>query len=183
MNKKKQIAKHDYLAEAVYHELEKKVGFPRELKIQNFRKKKYAILTWNKEVVSRSYGKFPKKPDIFYRLGWRAIIIDIAIVDDHNLNKGYCHKHSAYTKLCNSLREKLKITHIRLIPVIISINGLINKHSVEDLKQIDITINWKKVVRDIVIRNMQDLMYYNGTNMEADDIVTETEEQQCDDKV
>ena len=181
VNKKKQIAKHDYLDEAVYHELEKEAGFPRRPQIKHFRKKKYAILTWNKEVVSRSYGKFPKKPDIYYRLGWYAVVIDIAIVADHNLNKGYCHKCNAYTKLCNLLREKLKITHIKLIPVIISINGLINKHSVEDLKEINISINWEKVVRDIVIRNMQDTMYYNGINMEASEIMVEDGNEEGDD--
>ena len=177
VNKKKQIAKHDLLAEAVYHKLESKFNFNKEIKIRHFRMKQCAILTWNSEVVSRSYGKFPKKPDVFFRSNWYAIIIDVAIVADHNLNKGYIHKINAYTRLSQHLREKLRITTVKIVPVIASINGLINKQSIQDLQEIGISIDWKKIMKDIVIRNMQDLMFYNGVNMKFDEIAGEIEDQ------
>ena len=101
--------------------------------------------------MSRSFGKFPKKPDIFFRTNWYAIIIDIAIVDDPNINKGYIHKLNAYKELANQLREKLKLTKIKIVPVIATINGLVNKQTVADLKEIDIKINWKKILKDIKI--------------------------------
>ena len=41
----------------------------------------------------------------------------------------------------------------------------------EDLKEIEIEIDWHRVIKDIVIRNMQDLMFYNGVNMDFKDIV------------
>ena len=145
LNKKKQIQKHDYLAEAVYHAMEDKLGFQREVKPKHFRKGLAKTLTWNAEVVSRSYGKFPKKPDVFYKTTWYAVIIDIAIVADENINKGYVRKINAYTRLSEALREKMRILRIKIIPVIATINGLINKHSVDDLAEIDITINWEKV--------------------------------------
>ena len=65
----------------------------------------------------------------------------------------------------------MKIKTINIIPVIATINGLINKQSVEDLKEIGIEINWKKLIKDIVIRNMQDLLYYNGVNMSFQDMI------------
>ena len=65
----------------------------------------------------------------------------------------------------------MKIKTINIIPVIATINGLINKQSVEDLKEIGIEINWKKLIKDIVIRNMQDLLYYNGVNMSFEDMI------------
>ena len=48
----------------------------------------------------------------------------------------------------------------------------------EDLKEIGVEINWKKIVRDIVIRNMQDIMFYNGVNQQYDEIEYEDETEQ-----
>ena len=72
---------------------------------------------------------------------------------------------------CMVQTRKLKIKNTQIVPVIISIHGLIHKQSVTDLKEIGIEINWKKLIKDIVIRNMQDLLYYNGVNMSFEDMI------------
>ena len=70
----------------------------------------------------------------------------------------------------------MRMYKIKIIPVIVTINGWGNKQSVEDLKEIDIEINWKKVIKDIIIiiRNMQDVMFYNGVNMDFKDVVNDS---------
>ena len=62
---------------------------------------------------------------MFFRNSWSAEIIDISIVADHNINKGYIHKINAYTTLSQQLCDKLKIKGTKIIPVIATINGLI----------------------------------------------------------
>ena len=47
-------------------------------------------------------------------------IVDIAIVADHNINRGYIHKINAYTTLSQQLHNKLKIKRINIIPVIVT---------------------------------------------------------------
>ena len=48
----------------------------------------------------------------------------------------------------------------------------------EYLKEIGVEINWEKIVRDIVIRNMQDIMFFNGVNKHYDEIEYEDETEQ-----
>ena len=68
----------------------------------------------------------------------------------------------------------MRMYKITIIPVIATTNSWGKKQSVEDLKEIDIEINWKKVIKDIVIINMQDVMFYNGVNMDFKDVVNDS---------
>ena len=68
----------------------------------------------------------------------------------------------------------MRMYKIKIIRVIATINGWVKKQSVEDQKENYIEINWKKVIKDIVIRNMQDVMFYNGVNMDFKDVVNDS---------
>ena len=115
-------------------------------------------------MLANSYGKFPKRPDIFIRDKAKARIFDVAIVADENLTKAYANKIAKYKILAKKLQDYQKIKDIKIIPVIITTSGLINKLSVLDLQKEQIHINWTKIVKDMVIRNMQDIMRYNGSS-------------------
>ena len=70
--------------------------------------------------------------------------------------------------------------------IVISFSLFIFWQSIQDLQEIGISIDWKKIMKDIVIRNMQDLMFYNGVNIKFDEIAGEIEDQtveewSCDD--
>ena len=47
----------------------------------------------------------------------------------------------------------------------------------EYLKEIGVEINWEKIVRDILIRNMQDIMFFNGVNKHYDEIEQQNQNQ------
>lgn len=165
LNRKKQIRKHDEVAQYIYHEVERKNNLQYSLEIPHLRKGAYVKLMWNTEVVPRSFGNFPKKPDIYTARGFNSTVYDVAIVADHNLNKAYINKVNKYTILGQKLKEIQGFINFQVIPVIISVNGLINRHTIEDLKREEIKIPWSKVVRDIIIKNMQDVIYYNKWNI------------------
>ncbi|BFU26129.1 hypothetical protein, conserved [Entamoeba histolytica] len=53
-----------------------------------------------------------------------------------------------------------KIKDVRIIPVVISINRLINKESNKLIKELKIDIDIEKEIKDLVIKNMIDVMEY-----------------------
>ncbi|BFU25141.1 hypothetical protein, conserved [Entamoeba histolytica] len=56
--------------------------------------------------------------------------------------------------------EKLK--DVKTNPVVISINGLINKESIKLIKELKIDIDIEKEIKNLVIKNMMNVMEYCG---------------------
>ncbi|GAB1222423.1 hypothetical protein ENUP19_0108G0017 [Entamoeba nuttalli] len=54
--------------------------------------------------------------------------------------------------------EKLK--YDKIIPVVISINGLVNNSSIKLIKELQIEIDIEKEVKNRVIKNMNDVIEY-----------------------
>lgn len=169
LNKRKQIAKHDYLAERVFRKFELKKGFENTTPIEHYRRDGEKHMLWNTNVVSSALGDFPKRPDICYRDKQTIIVMDAAIVADHNVNKVYLKKINKYEDLTQFFREVQPIKEKIIVPIIMSVNGLIHAETVKMLKKLKINIDWTTTVRNILARNMIDLMYYNGVNI-SDDI-------------
>ena len=104
-----------------------------------------------------------------------SLIIDVAIVADHNIRIAYVKKLNRYRRLVRELNKIEKSNYI-IIPVIMTISGLINQETIKQLKRYQINIDWNKVVRDIVVRNMQDLMFYNGVSIEEETDISDVQE-------
>ncbi|BFU21618.1 hypothetical protein, conserved [Entamoeba histolytica] len=81
-------------------------------------------------------------------------------VADDNINGVYLKKRNKYKELKNILMKIEKLKDVRIIPVVISINGLINNSSVKLIKEIRIEIDIKKEIKNLVIKNMMDVMEY-----------------------
>ncbi|BFU20229.1 hypothetical protein, conserved [Entamoeba histolytica] len=84
----------------------------------------------------------------------------MTIVADHNINGAYWKKRNKYKELKNRLMKIEKLKDVRIIPVVISINGIINNSSVRLIKELKIEINIKKEMKNLVIKNMMDVMEY-----------------------
>ncbi|BFU24338.1 hypothetical protein, conserved [Entamoeba histolytica] len=84
----------------------------------------------------------------------------MTIVADHNINGAYWKKRNMYKELKNILMKIEKLKDVKIIPVIISINGLINKESIRLIKELKIEINIVKEVKNLVIKNMMDVIEY-----------------------
>ena len=173
VTRKQHMDIHDYLAAQIYPAIEAWKGFEYERPIVNHRKQGKKRLLWNAEAVSRSIGQFPKRPDIFYRDERTAIIVDAAVVADANINKTYMQKIAKYQELLDVLRTTSNIKEHIIIPIVVSVNGLIHKGSVEWVKKIRRKVDWTTTVRNIITRNMKILMYYNGVNVDIEDGLSE----------
>ncbi|BFU25060.1 hypothetical protein, conserved [Entamoeba histolytica] len=86
----------------------------------------------------------------------------MTIVADHNINGAYWKKRNMYKELKNRLMKIEKLKDVKIIPVVISINGLINKESNKLIKELKIEINIEKEIKNLVIKNMMDVMKYCG---------------------
>ncbi|BFU18995.1 hypothetical protein, conserved [Entamoeba histolytica] len=84
----------------------------------------------------------------------------MTIVADHNINGEYWKKRNKYKELKNILMKIEKLKDVRIIPVVISINELINKESIKLIKELKIDIDIFKEVKNHVIENMMDVMEY-----------------------
>ncbi|BFU24502.1 hypothetical protein, conserved [Entamoeba histolytica] len=84
----------------------------------------------------------------------------MTIVADHNINGEYWKKRNKYKELKNMLMKIEKIKDVKINPVVISINGLINNSSNRLIKELKIEIDIEKEVKNHIIKNMMDVMEY-----------------------
>ena len=71
-------------------------------------------------------------------------------------------KRNKYKEIKNIKMKIEKLKDDKIIPVVISINGLVNKESIKLIKEIKIEIDIEKEVKNLVIKNMMDVMEYCG---------------------
>lgn len=78
------------------------------------------------------------RPDIviFEKAGNRATIIDVTIPADDNAERAYTEKITKYHDLAFELKEIYKLTSTSIIPLIITTNGLVEKHLVENTNRL-----------------------------------------------
>ncbi|BFU22362.1 hypothetical protein, conserved [Entamoeba histolytica] len=84
----------------------------------------------------------------------------MTIVADHNINGAYLKKMNMYNELKNILMKIEKLKDDKIIPVVISVNELINKESIRLIKEIKIEIDIEKEIKNLVIKNMMDVIEY-----------------------
>ncbi len=95
---------------------------------------------------------FPRRPDIYVqnRRERKAYIIDITIVKDEKISKVYINKVNKYGTLLNMILKDKELKYVRIIPIILTINGFVHKKSLYELKN-ELKINIKF---DIIFKNV-----------------------------
>ena len=118
-------------------------------------------LLFNKDIIStRLTDRMVRRPDIYLQkdLNNKAYIINVTIVIENNSTKAYAQ--NKYKALQEIIRDKRGIKKVKIIQVIITINGFIYKISIEELKDLELEIDFTKTIRTLAIKQMKDLMFY-----------------------
>lgn len=78
------------------------------------------------------------RPDIviFHKLENKVTIIDVTIPADDNIEKAYAEKRMKYHDLAFELKEIYKLTNTTILPLIISTNGMVERHLNEHTYQL-----------------------------------------------
>ncbi|BFU26583.1 hypothetical protein, conserved [Entamoeba histolytica] len=84
----------------------------------------------------------------------------MTVVTYHNINGVYLKKRNMYKELKNILMKIEKLKDVKIIPVVISINGLVNKESNKLIKELKNDIDIEKEIKNNGIQNMIDVMEY-----------------------
>ncbi|ELP89043.1 hypothetical protein EIN_164630 [Entamoeba invadens IP1] len=158
-HKKSQIERHDCIVEEMWRAIMIKydqiyVGNEDIVELPEGGK------AWKgKEMMFRIDGKYPKKPDITWKVGKeKAYIIDITIVANKNLSLAFFGKIKKYMELREKLRKCWDINNIKIVPVVITTGGLINKYSVQKIKEMGLQLKWEKIVRNLLCQQMIEIM-------------------------
>ncbi|BFU19533.1 hypothetical protein, conserved [Entamoeba histolytica] len=164
-HKKSQIEKHDYIGIIIWEGLIRKYTGNKQYKKPPYEtvfQYKDITMILNKQIMPKSDGQYHKRPDIYVidKKNKTGLLFDMTIVADHNINGAYWKKRNMYKELKNRLMKIEKLKDVRIIPVVISINGLINKESNRLIKELKIDIDIEKEVKNLVIKNMMDVMEY-----------------------
>lgn len=83
-------------------------------------------------------GVAHNRPDvaIFDREKETCLLLDFTVPADDNLAKAYSEKISKYSELAFQLREIHKLKSVSVLPLIISVNGLIERHLPENTRRL-----------------------------------------------
>ena len=75
----------------------------------------------------------------------------------------------SYERLHREYLSKEEMKTMRTIPVVLSIGGLLHKQSRIELEQIGIQLNWKQLIRTMIINNTIDVLAYISNHLSASD--------------
>ena len=98
-----------------------------------------------------------RRTDIYLQIDpeEKAYIINVTIVTEWQPK----HMHNKYKPLQELIRDK-RIKQIKIIPVVITINGFIYKKSLDELRKLELKIDFTKIIRTLTIRQMKEVMFY-----------------------
>ena len=65
-----------------------------------------------------------------------------------------------YQQLSQKLHDEKGLKKAYIIPVILFTNGLLNKYTVQRLIDMEINIKWPPIIRELLIQQMKDIMFY-----------------------
>ena len=181
ITKKAQIQRHDAVCKQLYYAAYRKYKqfdnnvWPKYIPRCTRMEEQNITILFNKEVLPRSTGSYPKRPDLYIEEGGEiGYIIDVAIVKDDVVNKTYSNKVNKYLQLAQKLHDEKGLKKTFIIPVILSINGLISKHSVRRLIEFEFNIKWPPIIRELLITQMKDIMFYLNQHIDRVELGTET---------
>ena len=177
ITKKAQISRHDIVCRELYYALYRKyrqhnnTTWAKYIPKCTYFPDQEITLLYNKEVLPRSTGNYPKRPDLYLEIGGEtAYIFDVSIVKDCKVRETYSQKVGKYQQLSQKLHDEKGLKKSYIIPVIISTNGLLNKHTVQRLIDLEINIKWPPIIRELLIHQMKDIMFYLNQHIDRVEI-------------
>ena len=84
-----------------------------------------------------------------------VLVFDVSIVNKKYLEERFKTKNKKYSELALNLKEMSGLKYSMVIPVIVSVEGLTHKKSVELLDQAGIKINWGKAITGMLVYNIK----------------------------
>ena len=151
--RKDYIDRHDSVGKRIYEALCKKyeIALCYQSDPVTIETKRVKI-HWNQRMVK---GK-DSQPDItvYDYKEKNVLIFDVSIVNKKYLEERFKTKNKKYSELALNLKEMSGLKYSMVIPVIVSVEGLIHKKSVELLDQAGIKINWGKSITNILFFNV-----------------------------
>lgn len=96
-------------------------------------------LYWDSTIIT-DRGSPHNRPDLtlFDAEKKSCLILDFTIPADENLARAYTEKISKYGDLACQIREMYHLKSISILPMIISVNGLIEKHLLENTERLQL---------------------------------------------
>ncbi|XP_044760151.1 uncharacterized protein LOC123317612 [Coccinella septempunctata] len=103
--------------------------------LQNQRFKLY----WDTTIIT-DRGSAHNRPDItlFDAERETCLLLDFTIPADENLARAYSEKISKYGDLAYQIHEMYRLKSISILPMIISVNGLVEKHLLENTERLQL---------------------------------------------
>ncbi|XP_044766265.1 uncharacterized protein LOC123322386 [Coccinella septempunctata] len=148
----KYLSRHDNMGKVVHQLIAQREELIRQFTphhiympasiLENERTKIY----WDFNITT-DIGTEHNRPDmvVWNKKEMRATIIDFAVPQDGNLVKTYTEKISKYSLLAWQMRDMWQLRKVDIIPLIISVNGIVPRKTVQHLQELGLppnTVTW-----------------------------------------
>ena len=110
-------------------------------------------ILWDTSIITDHIIKH-NRPDIVLIVKKTKMVkfIDIAHPLDHNVNEKYAEKLNKYKELAGEVKRIWKMDSVEIIPIIISVNGLVKLPVINNLKNLQMEDNiLNKIMKNVVL--------------------------------
>lgn len=137
------LSRHNAMARIYHQQMAIKIGLLKDEIPQHLYQPKTLLqngryrLYWDATLIT-DRGVAHNRPDItlFDTSEETCLLLDITVPADDNVSKAYTEKITKYTDLAFQLRELYNLKAISILPLIISVNGLVEKHLPENTERL-----------------------------------------------
>ena len=96
-----------------------------------------------------------------------AYIFDVTVVKNDRARSAYSEKVNNYRELAERLRKDRGLKRIIITPVVVTTSGLISRYSIQKLIECEFNIKWPPVIRELIIHQMKDIMFYLNQHLDG----------------
>ncbi|XP_044760203.1 uncharacterized protein LOC123317662 [Coccinella septempunctata] len=137
------LGRHDAMGRIYHQQIALKLGLLKDEVEQHLYMPKTILenqchkIYWDATLVT-DRGAAHNRPDIAI-FDWErktCLLLDFTVPADDNLARAYTEKITKYADLAFQLREMYKLKSVNVLPMIISVNGLVEKHLPENTKRL-----------------------------------------------
>ena len=151
------IARHDEVGKEIYKSIGKKYGLCEHY-VENpgTIQKNNVTIYWNKKTLYTPEDSTKNQPDITLidRNAEEIIVLDMSIVHRSKLEEVYKKKLKQYTQPTLLTKQMMGLRYSRVIPIIITVEGIIHKLTAEAFEEIGIKVDWGKILYKLLIFNI-----------------------------
>lgn len=111
-----------------------------------------AKLYWDQTMIT-DHNIPHNRPDILLitKKIKKAIIVEVGVPADDNVPKTISEKIRKYQELCEELKQLYRLEEVKVLPVVISCNGLIPEETVTSLKALDICRELPEIQKAVIL--------------------------------